>query len=308
MAHEGHRHSGSLASKLSERRLLLALGITVAVAAAEVVGGIVGNSLALISDAGHMVTDVIALGLSLFAVRLTKRAPTPTRTFGYFRAEIMAALANGALLVLVSAYILYEAYQRIFEPADVQGGLMLAVAVVGLAANLGSMALLRGSSEKSLNVRGAFLHMLSDAISSVGVIVAGLVIIFTGWSIVDPIVSIAITGLILRGAVSLMRESMNVLLEATPKHLKVEEIVREVKAIPGAKDMHDVHVWTISSGMYALSAHVLTENRALAECSAVLERINEMLWDKYAIGHTTLQLECDACVEGTTCQLRRSEQ
>ena len=307
MGHEGHNRPGAVSTSLNERRLVIALGVTVVIAMAEVVGGLIGNSLALVSDAGHMITDVIAIGLSLFAVRLTRRSPTLTRTFGYYRAEIMAAFANGALLVLVSAYIIFEAYNRIFQPAQVQTTIMLVIASVGLVANFVGVTLLRSGGKSNLNVRGALLHMMCDALSSIGVIVAAVIIVFTGWMVADPIASLVTTALILRAAVGLLRDSTNILLEAAPKNADIPRIVADVRAIPGAKDIHDMHVWTISSGMYALSAHILTEYKALAECSTLLLKINQLLWDRYSIGHTALQLECDACGEGPTCQLRRAE-
>ena len=303
----GHGHELE-ATQSNQRRLVIALSITAVIAVAEVAGGILGNSLALLSDAGHMITDAAALGLSLFALILTKRASTLKRTYGFYRAEIMAALTNGAVLILVAAYIVWEAYQRIFEPVEVRGGLMLVVAIVGLLGNVAGILVLGGASRKNLNIRGAFWHMLSDAISSVGVIAAAIIIYLTGWNIADPIVSILISLLILRGAASLVRDSSNILLEAVPKHVDLGHLVEEVKQIEGARDMHDVHVWTISSGLYALSAHVLTDDQSLGQCSALVENISDLLRDKYAIGHTTLQLECESCGEGPTCQLRRTEQ
>lgn len=304
--HAGHSHSHiDLTSQSNQRRLVLALVITATVFVAEVIGGIISGSLALISDAGHMLTDTLALGLALVALRLARRAPTSTRTFGLYRAEIMAALTNGAILVLVAAYIVYEAYHRLLEPPEVRSGLMLIVAVIGLIANGVGIAILHGGSRHNLNIRGAFWHMLSDAISSVGVIIAAVIISLTGWNIVDPIVSLAITVMILRGAVALLWESSNILLEAAPKHVNIDRIVDEVKAIAGAKDMHDVHVWTITSGVYALSAHVLTDDRHLGECQRIVDDIGDMLWEKYSIGHTTLQLECEACQEDQECRLRR---
>lgn len=304
--HSGHSHSHiDLTSKSNQRRLVLALVITGSVFIAEVIGGIVSGSLALIGDAGHMLTDTLALGLALVALRLAGRAPTPTRTFGFYRAEIMAALTNGAILVLVAAYIVYEAYHRLFEPPEVRSGLMLVIAIIGLIANGAGIAILHGGSRQNLNIRGAFWHMLSDAVSSVGVIVAALIISFTGWNIVDPIVSLLITVMILRGAVSLLWESSNILLEAVPRHVDIDKIAEDVKAIAGAKDMHDIHVWTITSGVYALSAHVLTDDQQLGKCQHLVDDIGDMLWEKYSIGHTTLQLECEACEEGQECRLRR---
>jgi cobalt-zinc-cadmium efflux system protein len=304
--HGSHSHNHiDLTSHTNQRRLIMALSVTGIVFIAEVVGGLISGSLALIGDAGHMLTDTLALGLALFALILARQSQTSTRTFGFYRAEIMAALTNGALLVLVAAYIIYEAYHRLFAPPEVKSGVMLIIAFIGLVANVIGMFILHGGSRHNLNMKGAFWHMLSDAVSSLGVVIAAIVISFTGWNIVDPIVSLLITVLILRGAISLLWESSNILLEAAPKHVDVKRVVDDVKKIPGALDMHDIHIWTISSGMYALSAHVLTDDRNLGQCQQIVDQIGDILWEKYSIGHTTLQLECEACQEGMECQLRR---
>jgi cobalt-zinc-cadmium efflux system protein len=271
----------------------------------ELAGGLISNSLALIGDAGHMFTDTLALGLSLFALNLAKRPASQTKTYGFYRAEILAALINGTLLVLVSAYIFYEAYHRFVEPPEVRGSLMLTVAVIGLAANVVGISILRSASRGNLNVKGAFLHMWSDTVSSVGVIAAGIIILLTGRTIADPIISIIIGLLILRGAGGLVWESVNILLEAVPKHLDVGRINTEIRKIKGVNDVHDVHLWAITSGMYAISCHLLIEDQMVSNCTQIVEEVNQTLSQKFGISHSTVQLECEECENSLVCHIRR---
>jgi cobalt-zinc-cadmium efflux system protein len=285
------------------RPLKVTLVIVLVVMVAEVVGGILSNSLALIGDAGHMLTDALALGLSLFAFSMARRPATPTRTYGYHRAEIMAALANGAVLVLVSAYIFYEAYQRFFDFPVIETPLMLVTAAIGLAANLVGIVVLRRSSRGSLNVKAAFWHVIGDTLSSVGVIIAGIIILFTGWYIVDPILAVVIGCVILWGAFRIVREAADILLESVPAHVRTEEVIGAIQEIPGVKDLHDVHIWTITSGIYALSAHLNIQDQMVSESNTILTRVNELLAEDYNITHTTLQLECDSCPNGLVCNL-----
>jgi cobalt-zinc-cadmium efflux system protein len=285
------------------RPLKITLVIVLVVLVAEVVGGVLSNSLALISDAGHMLTDALALGLSLFAFSLARRPATPTRTYGYHRAEIMAALANGAILVLVSAYIFYEAYQRFFVTPVIETPLMLVTAGVGLAANLAGMLVLRSSRRGSLNIKAAFWHIIGDTLSSVGVIIAGIIILITGWYIVDPIVAIVIGCVILWGAFRIVREATDILLESVPGHVRIQEVTDTIKDIPGVKDIHDVHIWTITSGIYALSAHLNIDDQMVSESNNIVTRVNDLLAGDYNITHTTLQLECDSCPTGLVCNL-----
>jgi cobalt-zinc-cadmium efflux system protein len=269
----------------------------------ELAGGLISNSLALIGDAGHMFTDTLALGLSLFALNLAKRPASQTKTYGYYRAEILAALINGAILVLVSAYIFYEAYHRFVEPPEVRGGLMLIVAAIGLVANVVGISILRSASRGNLNVKGAFLHMWSDTISSVGVIAAGIIILLTGRTIADPIISIIIGLLILRGAGGLVWESINILLEAVPKHLDVGQINNAIRKIKGVKDVHDVHLWAITSGMYAMSCHLLIEDQMVSNCTQIVEEVNQTLSKEFGISHSTVQLECEECENSPVCHI-----
>jgi cobalt-zinc-cadmium efflux system protein len=298
-----HTHEYHSMIKANQHRLLVAISITGSMAIVELIGGILSNSLALIGDAAHMFTDTLALGLSLFALNIAKRPASQTRTYGYLRAEILAALTNGIVLILISAYLSYEAYRRFTEPPQIQGGLMLVVAIIGLLANVIGLAILRSGGRQNLNVKGAFLHMWSDAVSSIGVIVAAVIILLTGWSFADPIITILIVVLILRGAIGLVVEASNILLETVPKHLNVSQITSEVKEIKGVKDIHDIHLWTITSGVYALSCHLLIEDRMVSSSAEIVAEVNQTLSQKFGIGHSTLQLECEECQNSPVCHI-----
>jgi cobalt-zinc-cadmium efflux system protein len=282
---------------------LVALSITGLMTIVELAGGLISNSLALIGDAGHMFTDTLALGLSLFALNLARRPANQTKTYGYYRAEILAALVNGTILIAVSGYIFYEAYRRFVEPPEVRGGLMLIVAVIGLVANVVGISILRSASRGNLNVKGAFLHMWSDTVSSVGVIAAGIIILLTGRTIADPIISIIIGLLILRGAGGLVWESINILLEAVPKHLDVSRINDAVRKIKGVRDIHDVHLWAITSGMYAMSCHLLIEDQMVSNCTQIVDEVNKTLSQEFGISHSTVQLECEECENSPVCHI-----
>jgi cobalt-zinc-cadmium efflux system protein len=278
--------------------------------AVEIAGGLLSNSLALLGDAGHMLVDALALGLSLIALNLAKKPATTTRTYGYHRAEIIAALANGVTLVLVSIYIFYESYQRFRSPPTVKTPIMLVVAVVGLAANLITMRLLHHDRHSNLNVRAAFFHVFGDMISSVGVIAGGIIIAVSGWKIADPIIAVMIGLIILWGAVDLVRESTDILLETVPKHIPLDEVTAAIKSIKGVVELHDLHVWTITSGIYALSTHILIEDQMLSRAAEITAAINRELAQKFNITHTTFQLEnekCENCADGLVCRMQRAE-
>jgi cobalt-zinc-cadmium efflux system protein len=289
MHHEKHHHAANT------RPLKITLGLVLVIMVAEIIGGLFSNSLALLSDAGHMLTDALALALSLFAMNLARRPATPTKTFGYHRAEIMAALANGMVLVAVSATIFFEASSRFSAPPTVKSPLMLIVAVIGLAANIAGIFLLREGSRKSINVKAAFWHIISDTLSSVGVIAAAIIIYFTGWAIADPIIAVVIGVIILWGALRILKESVDILLESVPPHVKISKVIATVKNVPGVEDMHEVHIWTITSGIYALSAHLEITDQTVSQSADILSRVNEVLEHYFNITHTTLQLECDSC-------------
>jgi cobalt-zinc-cadmium efflux system protein len=292
--------AGHLIDKNSQL-LKIALVIVGVITAVEVAGGILSNSLALLSDAGHMLVDGLALGLSLFAMALARRPATASKTYGYHRAEIMAALTNGTILVVVSIYIFYEAYQRFFSPPQVRTPLMIAVAAIGLVANLVMVWLLRGRGHRSLNIKAAFWHIIGDTMSSVGVIIGGVIILFTGWYIADPIIAVLIGGIILWGAVRIVRESSDILLESVPRNINTDEVISAIKAVPGVQDVHDIHIWTITSGLNALSAHLRIEDQTVSRSAEIVEAVNQHLARDFDIKHTTLQLECQSCPTGLVC-------
>ncbi len=271
------------------RSLWIALAITAAFLVVEVVGGLVSGSVALLADAGHMATDVAALALALFALRVGEREPTPHKTYGYRRTEILAALANGVALVVVCAMVAVDAIGRIASPPEVDGGLMLGVAVAGLLANLASAAVLHGGHRHSLNMRGAFLHVLGDALGSLGVIVAALLLMAFGWRLADPVAALLITALILVAAWRLVRESLDILMEAAPGHVDMEALGRAMRAVAGVVDVHDLHVWTLTSGYHAISAHVDVE--ADAHTPSVLRALQEIAQERFDLHHATFQLE-----------------
>lgn len=283
--HHGSRHHSHGAST---RRLALALVVTSVFIVAEVVGGLLSNSMALLADAGHMLTDAGALGLSLFVAWFSRRPATPRRTYGHLRWEILAAFLNGAVLLLLSAWILAESFARLRSPEAVGGMLMLGVAIAGLLANGVSAWLLHAHQDQSLNLRGAYLHVVSDLLGSVAVIIAAVAVQAFGWILADPIASIAVTLLIMRGAWRLVKEAVDVLLENTPAHIDAEALRAAMTAVRGVGAVHDLHVWTLTSGVVAMSAHAIAPTvaehpRVLADLHAAVAR--------FGIHHTTIQLE-----------------
>jgi cobalt-zinc-cadmium efflux system protein len=289
------------------RRLKATLAIVLAVMVAEIVGGIFSGSLALLGDAGHMFVDTLALGLSLFAMMVARRPATATKTFGYHRVEILAALANGTILVFVSASIFYEAYRRFLETPTVKTPLMLAIATIGLFANLGGVILLNKAGRWSLNIKAAFWHIIGDTISSVGVIIAGIVIFFAGWYVADPIVAIVIGVIILWGAVRIVGESADVLLEAVPRHIEIATVIDTIRNVPGVNEVHDIHIWAITSNIYALSAHLVIDDQMVSGSVEIVRTVRRELAQRYNISHTTLQLECESCPTGIVCEIDRHD-
>lgn len=283
-----HEHAHDHAHGASTRRLAWACAVTALFFVAEVVGGLLTNSVALLADAGHMLTDVGALALSLFVAWFARQPATPRRTYGYLRWEILAALINGAVLLVLSASILWEAARRLGSPEPVAGGWMLAIAVGGLLVNATSAWLLHGHAESSLNLRGAYLHVLSDLLGSVAVILAAVAVQVFGWLAADAIASIAVTLLIVRGAWRLVREAVDVLLESTPAHIDAEALRASLAQVGGVLAIHDLHVWTLTSGVVAMSAHAIVPNRA--DHQRVLQDLHEAV-ERFGIHHTTIQLE-----------------
>lgn len=301
-------HAHALPDTGNERALWMALGLTSMFLVAEVVAGIVFNSLALLADAAHMFTDVAALAIAVAAVRVARRPADARRTYGYHRFEILAAAFNAVLLFLVAIYILYEAYRRFRAPADVQPVGMLVVAMLGLAVNLASMRLLRAGKDASLNVKGAYLEVWADMLGSLGVIVAAIVIRFTGWAWVDTVVAVGIGLWVLPRTWVLLKESLNILLEGAPEGVEVGQVEQTILGVEGVIGVHDLHVWVLTSGKNALTAHVVHAEGV--EAAALIERIKQALADGFKVFHTTLQLERTACEhsdDGCNFVDRRSE-
>jgi cobalt-zinc-cadmium efflux system protein len=281
-------HNKSESKSTQQKNLLRVLLITGTFMIIEVVGGLLTGSLALLADAGHMLTDVAALGLSAFAMWMAARPSTPEKSYGYHRAEILAAVTNAVVLLLLAVWILYEAYRRVFEPPHVLGIPMLLIGLVGLGVNVASMKLLAHESASSLNVRSAYLEVLSDAISSVGVILGGVTIWLTGWFLIDPFLSAGISVFIVWRTWGLLSQAVHVLMEGVPTHLDAKEVGQAMAGVLGVKGIHDLHIWTITSGMEALSAHVVVS--AGEDRDAVLDRLQLLLRDRWRIDHATLQI------------------
>lgn len=282
----GHGHDHGAADR---RSLAAALALILGLLAAELVVGIVAHSLALLADAGHMITDAAALALALVAAAVAGRPPGGSWTFGFRRVEILAALANGITLALVGIWIVYAAIHRLVSPPDVRGGLVLAVALAGVAVNLLAALLLAGPSRRSLNVRGAFLHVTTDLAAFAGTAIAGAVILATGWNRADPLASLLVAALIFWSSALLLRDSSRILLEVSPDETAPRDVARAMLAVPRVTEVHDLHVWTVSSGFPALSAHVLVE--AEADCHEARRELAAMLSARFGLEHTTLQVE-----------------
>ncbi len=285
------------------RPLVLAIAVTASFTVIEFVGGLLSDSLGLISDAGHMLTDTLALMLTLGAVRLALLPATDVRTFGFKRAEILAALANGVTLVVITLLIFYEAIVRIIRPPEIDSMLMLVVGSAGLGANAVSAYILHDKAASSLNIKGAFLHILGDFMSSIGVIVAAILIMLFGLKLADPVLSILIGIIILYGSFRLVMQSTSILLEAVPSHIRFDAVRQSLKQVKGVTDVHDLHIWTLSSGLYALSAHLVVPDQMISDCSGVLAESEDLLKDRFGISHTTFQIECETCAD-QTCVFR----
>lgn len=270
-------------------KLKLVLGLTLTYLTAEVIGGIITKSLALLADAGHMLTDVGGLALALFAINITQRSASERRTYGYYRAEILAALANAIVLIFISLYILYEAWQRFKSPPEVSSKTMLIVAAIGLVVNIAGMLILRKGSQQSLNMKGAYFEVLSDMLTSIGVIIAAIIMLTTGWYYADPILSAGIGLFILPRTWVLLKDAVGVLLEGTPSDINIADLKAVLNSIPGVITVHDLHVWALTSGMNSMSAHVAVMNNANAK--DVLTSIKSKMRDEFKIIHTTIQIE-----------------
>jgi cobalt-zinc-cadmium efflux system protein len=287
---KGHSHGGAIPSAAGRhRKPLYALALTLTYMTAEIVGGIWTGSLALIADAAHMATDAGGLGLALFAIHFAQKAATPQKTYGYLRTEILAALVNAVVLLLLTVYILYEAYQRFRSPPEILGGPMLAVAAVGLVVNLLSMKLLSVGSSESLNVQGAYFEVLSDMLGSLGVIAAALIIMYTGWTLADPIIGAGIGLFIVPRTWKLLSQAVHILMEGVPTEIDLPELEKTLLRIPGVVAAHDLHVWTITSGTDSFTGHVVVSDMKYA--AAVLKGVKAILEEKFKIDHVTIQVE-----------------
>jgi cobalt-zinc-cadmium efflux system protein len=287
--HHGHAHGVSAATAGDRRLLASALVLILALMAGEVVAGAFAHSLALLADAGHMLTDAAALAMALGAAVMAERPPEGRWTWGFRRLEVLAAQVNGATLALLAAFIVYSAVRRLVSPPDVHGGIVLGVALVGVAVNIAATALLARASRESINVRGAFLHVVTDLAAFVGTAVAGLLVLLTGWNRFDPVASLLVAALMLWAALGLLRESGGILLELSPRDLDPDQVGRAIASVEHVVEAHDLHVWTVTSGFPSLSAHVLVLPDA--DCHAVRRRIEEVLHERFGLDHTTLQVD-----------------
>ena len=289
-----HTHRGE-----ERKRLILTCSLTGVMFIIEGIAGFFANSLALLSDAGHMLTHLLALLISLGAIIFASKPPTIKKTYGYYRLEILAALFNGTTLFLITFWIFFHAYKRIINPEPIASMQMFLVAIVGLFVNL-SCAYILKTSHGSLNIKSAFVHMMADTFSSLVVVIGAIVIYYTQWYILDPILSIMICIVILIWSYQLISESIDILLEAAPKNVDLEAVKQSIRELNEIKDIHDVHIWTITSGMHAMSAHVYTEDFMVSETYQVTKKINAIVKEKFNIGHTVIQFETDVCSDETT--------
>jgi cobalt-zinc-cadmium efflux system protein len=302
MSHNHSEHAPSAGNKL---KYAIILSLTILVA--EVIGGLFSNSLALLSDAGHVFADIIALGLSWYGVRQAERPSNSRMTFGYHRVGVIVAIVNATTIFIIAAVILYEAYKRFQHPPEIKSQLMMIIAFIGLAANILVTFWLRREQRSNINIRSAFWHSLGDALASVGVIIGGAVILLTGQFWVDPLVSVLISLIILFAAWSIFREGFRVILEATPKDVDILSMINTLKQIPGVRDVHDVHVWSISPELRAMNGHVLIEDISTSEAADIRSKIEKVVREQYHVEHTTLQMECQKCDSNELfCKLNES--
>jgi cobalt-zinc-cadmium efflux system protein len=293
-----HTHFNEL-TKQTVRRLALSLSITLLFVFVEIAAGVFANSLALLTDAAHNFTDVLALGLSWWALRLTSQPANQEKTYGYHRAGILAALANSTTLVVIALGIFYEAYLRFINPPQVQADVLIGVGVIGVVINVVTALLVRRGAEHDLNIRATFIHLMGDVMSTVGAVIAGVIISFTNWNWMDPLIGVLIGILILWSAWSIVRESVDILMESTPTDIDVDAMVRDISAVEGVRGVHDLHVWSITQGMRTLSAHLVTDDLPISQGTSIQTSVNEVLYHNYNINHATLQLECNDCMPST---------
>jgi len=294
-----HNHSHTHFKDLTQqtiRGLALSLGITLAFVFVEIVAGVFSNSLALLTDAAHNFTDVLALALSWWALRLTSQPANQNKTYGYHRAGILAALANSTTLVVIALGIFYEAYQRFINPPEVQADVLIGIGIIAVIINVVTALLVRRGAEHDLNIRSAFLHLMGDVLSTVGAVIAGVIIRYTNWNWLDPFVSVLIGLLILWSAWSIVREAIDILMESTPTDIDMEAMIQDINSVDGVRGVHDLHVWSITQNMRTLSAHLVTGDMTIGKGAFIQTKVNEVLFHKYNVNHATLQLECADCM------------
>lgn len=294
MHNHSHSHFGDIANQTT-KRLALSLGLTAAFVIVEIIAGVFGNSLALLTDAAHNFTDVIALGLSWYALRLAAQPAHAGKTFGYHRAGILVALVNSTTLVVISLGIFYEAWHRLITPSEVNAPILIGVGIIAFGINLGTALLVKKGSEHDLNLRSTFLHLMGDVLSTLGAVIAGMIILFTNWNWLDPLVSVLIGILIVYNAWGILRDSMDILLESTPRDVNIKTMVDDLMRIDGVLGVHDLHVWSLTQSLRTMSAHILTQDISISAGADIQRKINEVLYHHYHVGHATLQLEYTGC-------------
>ena len=292
-----HSHLGEIANQTT-KRLMLSLTLTAAFVLVEVIASVFGNSLALLTDAAHNFTDVIALGLSWYALKIAAKPANAGKTFGYHRVGILVALVNSTTLILIAVGIFYEAYHRFITPPEVDSVILIGVGTLAFLINAVTAWLVKDGSDHDLNLRSAFLHLMGDVMSTLGAVIAGVIIYFTKWNWLDPFVSVLIGLFILWNAWSILRQSIHILLESTPENIDIKEMVEKLHTIDGVRSVHDLHVWSINENLRMLSAHIVTDDISMRECSLIQQDINELLIHGYNIQHATLQIECEGCGNG----------
>lgn len=295
MDNHSHVHFMDLTQQTG-RRMALSLGITFVFVFVEIAAGLFSNSLALLTDAAHNFTDVLALALAWWALRLTTQPASNQRTYGYHRAGILAALVNSTTLVIIALGIFYEAYRRFIDPPEVQADILIGVGLIAVIINVVTALLVRRGAESDLNIRAAFLHLMGDVVSTIGAVIAGIIIRFTDWNWLDPLVSALIGLLILWSAWSILREAIDILMESTPTDINMDAMITDITSVDGVRGVHDLHVWSITRNMRTLSAHLVTDDLAISRGASIQRSVNEVLYHKYNVNHATLQLECDECM------------
>jgi len=289
-----HSHFGDLANQTT-KRLAISLALTLGFVIIEAIAGTIANSLALLTDAAHNFTDVIALGLSWYAIRISSQPAHAGKTYGYHRVGILVALINSTTLILISLGIFYEAYHRFLAPPKVDSTILIGVAAVAFIVNTLTAWLVHKGSDRDLNLRSAFVHLMGDVLSTIGAVIAGIIIFFTQWNWLDPLVSVLIGALILWNAWGILRQTIHILLESTPENIDMKNMVNDLLTIEGVRGVHDLHVWSINENLRVLSAHVMTQDIPISAGITIQRGVNEILFHKYNIQHATLQLECEGC-------------